>query len=132
LPPDQPPQARNWKGILASTLLAAALAAGVWYLSAARWTSAKPLPRSEVAWWKFDEGKGVMIADSSGNKSRRSHPVEGDAGVLGRAVRLDGVMTAITGVDTARALPLGIAPRTLTAWVDQRRHDAIRQLHGRR
>ena len=72
----------------------------------------------EAAWWKFDEGRGTTIADSSG------HHLNGTvlggswtSGVRGGALKFDGAGHRVSGIDTSQILPRQDVPRTLAAWV---------------
>ena len=72
----------------------------------------------EAAWWKFDEGGGSAIADSSG------HHLNGTvlggswtSGVRGGALRFEETGHRVSGVDTLQILPRADMPRTLAAWV---------------
>ncbi len=72
----------------------------------------------EAAWWKFDEGRGHSIADSSG------HGLTGtvvdaawDTGVRSSALRFAGTGQRVAGLDSAHVLPRVNMPRTLAAWV---------------
>jgi DNA-binding winged helix-turn-helix (wHTH) protein len=96
--------------------LAAALVA-VWAVGQGPRTEAPE--HGEVAWWRFDEGAGTKVKDSSG----RGHDgtlVGGptwEEGKLGRALRFDGVHSQVVAAGNSRGLPQGNAPRTVTAWV---------------
>ncbi len=74
--------------------------------------------RGELGWWRINEGAGDRIHDSSGHGL--DGIVHGTArwvsGPRGPALQLEGVSTFLMGKD-ARSLPLGNAPRTITAWV---------------
>ena len=73
----------------------------------------------EVAWWRLDEAGGATIGDSSGNgnSGRLAGGVRWTAGILGSALRFDGVSGQVQGITPGRALPRGSAPRTLAAWI---------------
>jgi DNA-binding winged helix-turn-helix (wHTH) protein len=104
--------------------LAAALAVAVvagWFTFQA--TRARVLVRPadsirEVAWWRFNEGSGVEVKDSSGGRDAGS--ISGGVtrvpGKMGMAIALDGVSGFISGTDRAGVLPSGDSPRSITAW----------------
>jgi DNA-binding winged helix-turn-helix (wHTH) protein len=72
----------------------------------------------EAAWWKLDEGGGNVASDASGHGlTGRVTGVNWEPGVLGRALRLDGVTEHVEGVDHGGLLPRGNSPRSLYAWV---------------
>ena len=72
----------------------------------------------EAAWWKFDEGSGSMIADSSGNHLNGSVlGASWTSGVRGGALRFDGTGHRVAGIDMEQILPRQDMPRTLAAWV---------------
>ena len=110
LPPPVAPRRRALIGFLAFLSLAAA---AVWLRR-----PAPPDDLAEVAWWKFDEGRGQSVADSSG------HGLTGtiadatwDSGVRGGALRFAGTGQRVSGLDAAHVLPRLNTPRTLAAWV---------------
>ena len=76
----------------------------------------------EAAWWKFDEGGGTTITDSSGHQLTGT--VLGGSwtsGVRGGALRFGlgfgGTGNRAAGFDTEQILPRQDMPRTLAAWV---------------
>ena len=71
-----------------------------------------------VAYWKFDEGSGTSVADSSGNGNTgtlTSGPVW-TAGIAGNALYFDGIDDNVTVLDS-NSLDLS-GPFTLSAWVN--------------
>lgn len=76
-------------------------------------------PYREVAWWRFDEGRGGQVADSS--RSALQGSVTGKAvwggGPAGGAVRFPLGEGQIDGWDRGRRLPRGSAPRSVTSWI---------------
>ena len=76
-------------------------------------------PREEVAWWRFDEGAGTQVKDSSGH-GNDGVLVDGPVwteGQLGKALRFDGVRSHVAGINDGRSFPRGSAPRTVSAWI---------------
>ena len=119
-----PASARRWysrwhsRWIAAAGMLAILAAAAILILR----RSAPVDDFREAAWWKFDEGGGTTITDSSGNQVIGT--VLGGSwtsGVRGGALRFGlgfgGTGRRVAGVDTAQVLPRGDMPRTLAAWV---------------
>jgi hypothetical protein len=81
------------------------------------WTS--DTQPSLVGYWKFDEGAGITVYDSSGHNNDgtlNNGPTWVD-GMFGRALRFDGVDDYVDCGDAlSRGFPLGSSPRTITAW----------------
>jgi DNA-binding winged helix-turn-helix (wHTH) protein len=95
-----------------------ACAAGAFWLAA----RAKPEPRyDEVAWWRFDEGAGRRVQDSSRNGANAGWLVgeaEWAEGIRGKALHFPaGTGGYLEGEDRLNQLPRGSAPRTITAWI---------------
>ena len=82
--------------------------------------SVRPSPpgRSELAWWRLNEGSGTQVRDASGHKltGRIDGPARWVPGRQGSELEFDGLSTMVTGHDV-RMLPLGSSPRTVTAWI---------------
>ncbi|MBI4908749.1 MAG: winged helix-turn-helix domain-containing protein [Acidobacteria bacterium] len=116
--PAAPPPWRYWRWVWVGLGLAAALtAAGM--LARTNQRTAGP-HYGELAWWKLDEGKGTLAADSL-NPLRGSVPpgvsfVPGVPGLSGTALRFEGNDLLVAGLDPA-LLPRGDMARTLMAWV---------------
>ncbi len=105
---------RQFRGIVVAGMLMA-LAAAVVILMLRR-TPVDDV--GEAAWWKFDEGGGTTITDSSGNHLNGT--VQGGswtAGVRGGALRFESTGHRVAGIDTTQILPRADMPRTLAAWV---------------
>ena len=75
-------------------------------------------PSGLVAYWKFDEGSGTSVADSSGNGNTGTliNGPQWTAGRLGNALFFDGIDDNVTVPDSA-SLDLSSA-FTLSAWVN--------------
>ena len=110
------PRRNVWIGIAAAAIVLAA--AGWMYIGLAR-PGLPSLPDGEVAWWRFDEGRGSRVADSAGRSPGRI--VAGQPGnsapqwVQGRhgtALSFDGG-GHVEGELTAR----GLLSSTLAAWI---------------
>jgi DNA-binding winged helix-turn-helix (wHTH) protein len=112
------PQKRLWpRGALAGVSLAL-LAVAFWLVVRAKTNVSTDPELGEAAWWKLDEGGGNLVSDASGHGL--TGKVTGgrwEPGVLGRALRLDGVTERVDGVDDGGLLPRGNSPRSLSAWV---------------
>lgn len=111
-----PAPARRWhsRWIAAAGMLAILAAAAILILR-----RSSPVDEfREAAWWKFDEGNGNTITDSSGNHlSGTVHGGSWTSGVRGGALRFDETGHRVAGIDTAQVLPRADMPRTLAAWV---------------
>ncbi len=72
----------------------------------------------EVAWWRFNEtsGEGLMDSSGHGNSGRIASGAKRVAGKMGGALQFDGVGDGASGT-AGSLLPVGSAPRTITAWV---------------
>ena len=115
-PIEDRPTRRNRRpiAIAAGALVLPAVAAMVWLV----WIRPAPVEiLREVGWWKLDEGHGLTASDSSGNGA--SGKLTGTAawvpGPRSMAVAFTGTEASVRGM-SARALPGGSAPRTITAW----------------
>src|SRR5206468_9777237 len=89
--------------------------ASAWFANASTPTVA---PSGLIAYWKFDEGSGTTVADSSGNGNTGTL-VNGPvwtAGQVGNALFFDGIDDNITVPDSA-SLDLS-SSFTLSAWVN--------------
>lgn len=116
-PPDaaaRHPKAYHWRFMAVATLLVVAGAFAI----LVPWAGPLANDFPEAAWWKFDEGKGQKILDSSGNGLTGT--LSGgvwEAGVHGGALRFDGTGERLAGIDLSHVLPRHDTPRTLAAWV---------------
>jgi len=109
-----PRRSRRSIAIAAGTIALPAIAGLCWMV----WLRPAPMEiLREVAWWKLDEGHGLTAFDSSG--SGQSGWLTGTAtwvpGLRSAAVAFRGAEASVRGM-SARALPAGSAPRTITAW----------------
>ena len=103
------------RAILAT--LTALVAIGV-VIAVARQDKPAEAVGDEIAWWRFDEGQGLVAFDSSHSNHNGAlvgvpHWTEGK---LGKALQFDGLTTFATGVNL-KGFPLGNAPRTIMAWI---------------
>jgi len=73
-----------------------------------------------AGWWKFDEGTGTTVSDSSGNGNTGafSGGVTWTTGKFGDAISLDGATGFIQGSGPGTGFPIGASARTITAWVN--------------
>src|SRR5437867_11877692 len=71
-----------------------------------------------VAYWKFDEGSGTTVADSSGNGNTGTltNGALWSAGIVGKALYFDGIAGDVTVLDS-NSLDLS-GPITFSAWVN--------------
>ncbi|HLJ45826.1 MAG TPA: LamG-like jellyroll fold domain-containing protein [Bryobacteraceae bacterium] len=111
--PTPPRKSRTFRLLALCTGLAAVLVAGVFTL---RFPNGKTM--GELAWWRMDEGSGDRIHDSSGHGLQGTvhGPVHWVNDARGPTLEFGGISTFVEGKD-ARGLPVGNAPRTITAWV---------------
>ena len=110
--------ARSWKKPLVWGLAAAG---SLLFFGAYRWLPGRlvaprpsPVQWREVAWWKLDEGRGLVVRDASGH---------GLDGALTKGVTwaaggpwFNGLDAAVIG-RTRGLLPFGDSARTMSAWI---------------
>ncbi len=72
-----------------------------------------------VAWWKFDEGSGSNVSDSSGNGNMglTVGAATWGTGKVSNALTFDGVSSYVGGTSTGTGFPLGASARTICAWI---------------
>lgn len=78
---------------------------------------AKVDPKSAVALWLFDEGKGDVAEDytGNGNNGKLTNGPEWIDGKFGKAILFDGVDDYVA-IETQDGFPQGSDPRTISLW----------------
>lgn len=74
---------------------------------------------SVVGWWRFDEGAGMIAADSSGlgNTGTLQNGPVWSTGINGQALQFDGMSSQHVTVSNSAVFNFGTDPFTLSAWI---------------
>ena len=107
----------KWIRALLGAVIALAAAGGAYRYVTRKPAELEPVYR-EVAWWRFDEGAGLVASDASGRleTGQVRAPASWVHGMLHGALRFDGLNTMVGGKGNG-SLPGGDNARTICLWM---------------